>query len=115
MSYLRSASTVHAAYDFKQKLCRLMKKKHQSARQCQKLIPRFLEKIRHLKESGFVFMRPLGETLENWKEEIVRMWRFTQTNSTLEGLHAKMEMISRRAFRFRNFENYRLRVKALCG
>ncbi|MBM4153621.1 MAG: transposase, partial [Lentisphaerae bacterium] len=26
----------------------------------------------------------------------------------------KMEMISRRAFGFRNFENYRLRVRALC-
>jgi len=25
-----------------------------------------------------------------------------------------MEMISRRAYGFRNFENYRLRVRALC-
>jgi hypothetical protein len=32
-----------------------------------------------------------------------------------EGLHNKMEMISRRAFGFRNFKNYRLRVIALCG
>ena len=30
------------------------------------------------------------------------------------GFHNKMEMISRRAYGFRNFENYRLRVKALC-
>ncbi|MBP8655581.1 MAG: transposase, partial [Kiritimatiellia bacterium] len=29
--------------------------------------------------------------------------------------HTKMEMISRRAFGFKNFENYRLRVKALCA
>jgi len=33
----------------------------------------------------------------------------------LTGFHTKMEMISRRAFGFRNFENYRLRVKVLCG
>jgi hypothetical protein len=31
------------------------------------------------------------------------------------GLHNKMEMISRRAFGFRNFNNYRMRVLALCG
>jgi transposase len=115
MQYLEQASAVKAVYDFKQRLCRLIKKKHQTAHQCRKLIPIFLARIHNLKESGFVFMRTLGETLENWKEEIVRMWRFTQTNSTLEGLHTKMEMISRRAFGFRNFGNYRLRVKALCG
>ena len=32
-----------------------------------------------------------------------------------EGFHTKMEMISRRAYGFRNFKNYRLRVIALCG
>jgi hypothetical protein len=30
-------------------------------------------------------------------------------------LHSKMEVISRRAYGFRNFQNYRLRVRALCG
>lgn len=35
---------------------------------------------------------------------------FTQSNGITEGFHMKMEMFSRRAFGFRNFENYRLRV-----
>ena len=115
MPYLESAPAVHALYDFKQSLCRLLIKKHQTARQVRKLIPKFLQKIRDLKDSSFSRMKTLGETLESWQEEIVRMWRYTQTNSTIEGLHTKMEMISRRAFGFRNFENYRLRVKAQCG
>jgi transposase len=38
------------------------------------------------------------------------MWRFSKTNGITEGFHNKMEMISRRAYGFRNFENYRLRV-----
>ncbi|MBL7688152.1 MAG: transposase, partial [Bdellovibrionaceae bacterium] len=29
--------------------------------------------------------------------------------------HNKMEMISRRAYGFRNFQNYRLRVRVLCS
>ena len=32
-----------------------------------------------------------------------------------EGFHNKMELINRQAYGFRNFENYRLRVKVLCG
>ena len=40
---------------------------------------------------------------------------FTKCNGITEGFHTKMEMISRRAFGFKNFENYRLRVKALCA
>ena len=31
------------------------------------------------------------------------------------GFHNKMELISRQAYSFRNFENYRMRVKVLCG
>jgi len=43
------------------------------------------------------------------------MWRFTKNNGITEGFHNKMEMISRRAFGFRNFENYRLRVRVMCA
>jgi hypothetical protein len=32
-----------------------------------------------------------------------------------EGFHNKMELISRQAYGFRNFENYRMRVKVLCS
>jgi len=39
---------------------------------------------------------------------IVAMWRFTRNNGITEGFHNKMEMISRRAYGFRNFENYRI-------
>ena len=45
----------------------------------------------------------------------VRMWRFTKNNGITEGFHTKMEMISRRAFGFRNFDNYRLRVRVMCA
>jgi len=41
------------------------------------------------------------------------MFRFTKNNEITKGFHNKMEMISRRAYGFRNFKNYSLRVKAL--
>jgi transposase len=57
----------------------------------------------------------LGETLHAWREEIAAMWRFTRNNGITEGFHNKMELINRQAYGFRNFENYRLRVKVLCS
>jgi transposase len=57
----------------------------------------------------------LGHTLEAWTPEIGCMWRFTRNNGITEGLHNKMETISRVADGFRNFENYRLRVKIMCS
>lgn len=32
-----------------------------------------------------------------------------------EGIGGKMKLIQRRAYGFRNFENYRLRIRVLCG
>lgn len=60
-------------------------------------------------------LRALAKTLQSWLEPIVGMWRFTKNNGITEGFHTKMEMMSRRAFGFRNFENYRLRVLTHCG
>ena len=57
----------------------------------------------------------LGDTLYSWRDEIARMWRSTRNNAITEGFHNKMGLINRQAYGFRNFENYRMRVKVLCG
>jgi transposase len=71
--------------------------------------------MKKLKNINFKHLQTLGHTLESWKEEIAGMFRFTKNNGITEGLHTKMEMISRRAYGFRNFENYRLRARVLCS
>jgi transposase len=43
------------------------------------------------------------------------MFVFPYSNGITEGFHRKMKLIQRRAYGFRNFENYRLRVIVLCG
>jgi transposase len=113
--YLSAHPAFEAVYDFWQRLCRTLRFKHRTAKQCRRLIPIFLSSLQQLRSSRFAPLIQLGETLDSWKEEIVRMWRFTKNNGITEGFHNKMEMISRRAFGFRNFENYRLRVRVLCG
>jgi transposase len=113
--YLRAHPAFGDLYVFKQKLCRLLRFKHRKARHCRRLIPYFLRALERLKAWGLKPLVQLAETFDSWKEEIARMWRFTKNNGITEGFHTKMEMISRRAYGFKNFENYRLRVRVLCG
>lgn len=102
-------------WKFKQELHNLMRLKHLDKNTVWLKIHEFLPMLDQLKESSVEALKTLGATLFSWRDEIGRMWRFSKTNSITEGLHNKMEMISRRAFGFRNFNNYRLRVLALCG
>ena len=113
--YLAEHPALNLIYRFKPRLCYLLLKKHKTRRQCQKLIPRFLRAIDDLRQSGLAPLVTLGETLHSWSEEIARMWRFTRSNGITEGFHNKMETISRQAYGFRNFENYRQRVQVLCA
>ncbi|WP_277621767.1 transposase [Kineobactrum sediminis] len=55
----------------------------------------------------------MGNWFPSWSTALRR--DFTESHLGTEGLHNKMEMMSRRAYGFRNFENYRLRVLTHCG
>ncbi len=113
--YLAEHPALELIYRFKQRLCYLLLKKHRTRKQCQKLAPRFLRAVDQLRQAGLAQLVQLGQTLHSWREEIATMWRFTRNNGITEGFHNKMELISRQAYGFRNFENYRMRVKVLCS
>jgi len=113
--FLNAHPAIKAIYEFQQELYALLMKKTLCKVRCQRLIPVFLEKIKALKASPFKPLVTLGKTLYQWREEVVRMWRFTKSNGITEGFHRKMKLIQRRAYGFRNFENYRMRVRVLCG
>lgn len=113
--FLDEQPAIQALYQFKEQLFTLLKHKHRKAKECKSLIPIFLDMVKQLKAAVFAPLVKLGKTLFKWREEIVRMWRFTKNNGITEGFHRKMKLIQRRAYGFRNFENYRLRVKVLCS
>lgn len=61
------------------------------------------------------FLHQCRADLNDWIEPIACMWRFARNNGITEGFHRKMKLIQRRAYGFRNFDNYHLRVIAQCG
>lgn len=113
--YLTKIPGLKTVYGFKQDLTRLLLLKGLCRDEAKDKIPQLLWHLEECLSSPWQPLKVFGDTLKSWLEPIVRMWRFTKTNGITEGLHNKMEMISRRAFGFRNFKNYRLRVIALCG
>lgn len=113
--YLEANPALKAIYDFKQELTKLILSRVSNRKQAEPLVKRYLEMIKMLQESKFAPLVTLGNTLESWQMEIVRMWRFSKTNSITEGLHRRMEEVLDRAYGMRNFNNFRIRVKAYCG
>ncbi|HAT7968061.1 TPA: ISL3 family transposase [Legionella pneumophila] len=106
---------IESIYQFQQQLHSLLMKRALTQHECRKVIPTFLDMLSELKQSGFKALASLGRTLCAWKDEVARMWRFSKSNGITEGFHRKMKLIQRRAYGFRNFENYRVRVRVLCG
>jgi len=104
-------STRAAAYRRRiRSLCAV--EKHCTRKQCEQLVARFLRAVHQPRQAGLV---QLGQTLAASSEEIVAMWRFTRNNGITKDFHNKMELINRQAYGFRNFQNYRLRLKVLCS
>lgn len=113
--YLRSKPALEALYDFKNEIYSLLMQRGIRKRRMREIITHFLEMVKNLKDSGFSPLVSLAKTFESWQEEILRMLRFSRTNACTEGFHNKMERISRVAYGFRNFRNYRLRVLMQCA
>jgi len=112
-AYLQQHPALQAIYDFKQQLCAMLLEKARNQKRCRKLARRFLRSVDALRCCEVAPLVQLGQTLFSWREEIACMWRFTRNNGITEGFHNKMELITRQAYGFRNFENYRLRCYVL--
>lgn len=112
---LASQPAIASIYAFKEELMTLLIAKNQPKAECRILVHRLLDAIRELEHSPFADCQTLGRTLDSWQVEIGRMWRFSRSNGITEGFHRSMKLIQRQAFGFRNFENYRRRVRALCA
>jgi transposase len=113
--YLAAHPALAVIYRFKQRLCYLLLTKHRTRKRFAQLIPAWLRALEQLKQVGLAPLVALGQTLYTWRQEIARMWRFTRSNGITEGFHTKMEALTRQAYGFRNFENYRKRVNVLCA
>lgn len=116
-TYFKKQPAIKNLYLFKEELKGFLMTKNKSKKAIKKegLIQTFMQFLQQLEEAGFDIFKTLGKTLKSWGAEILRMFTVPYSNGVTEGFHRKMKLIQRRAYGFRNFQNYRLRVIVLCG
>jgi len=66
--------------------------------------------IDRVEQSGFRAFKAFVKTLQNWKESILNYFDGRHSNGFAEGVNLKIKMIHRRAFGYRNFEQFRLHI-----
>ena len=106
---------IQTAYEFKEELCSLLSIKERKRANCIPLLEKLKEMVWQMLNEAPEIFKKLGRTIRQWFEPIIRMWRFSKSNGITEGFHRKMKLIQRRAYGYRNFQNYRLRVLIECG
>lgn len=114
-AYLKTRPMLELMYDFRNRLHALLMQRGLSEKDTRESIVEYLKAIQYLRETKFKSLNILADTLESWQEEILRMLRFSRSNAVTEGFHNKMEKISRAAYGYRNFNNYKQRVLLQCG
>ena len=50
-----------------------------------------------------------------WRGEVLVYWRTRATNGMTEGFNCKAKLVKRRAYGYRSFTNYRLRLLNACA
>jgi transposase len=70
-----------------------------------------LQKWSRIAEKEHLFPK-FRKTLSNWMDKIANYFCQRTTSAMVEGINNKVKLIKRRAFGFRNFGNFRLRVIA---
>ena len=115
--YLNQYPALKEAYKFRNKIHKLLMHKSVPKSKMKRFVKQFLKVIQKLENSKLKPLASLAQTFKSWQEEILRMLRFSSkvSNGITEGFHNKMENISRNAYGFRNFKNYKNRVLLKCG
>ena len=60
-------------------------------------------------------IKTLRRTLLKWKEEILNYFLTRLTNARTEGFNNKAKVVKRRAYGYKSFRNYRLKVLTACA
>jgi transposase len=114
-TFLAANPIIESAYDFKEKLCKLLNNKKKTKIQCIPLIRELQKCMDQMRTEATRHFHTLADTLSKWFEPIIRMWRFSKNNGITEGFHRKIKGIQRRGYGYRNFQNYKLRVLVECS
>lgn len=108
--FLSKHPDLYEVYTWKEKLHRFYRTPgyHNAATALRKLIDQMAWSL--LPE-----IKTLRKTLIKWKEEILNYFLTGLTNARTEGFNNKAKVVKRRAYGYKSFRNYRLKVLTACA
>lgn len=108
--WLNNHPEINEVYNYKEAIARLYEIRGYGRAQ---LV--FDKLIERLKISTIPEIKTLTATLSRWRTEILNYFKYRITNARVEGFNNVAKVIKRRAYGFRSFENYRLRLLNACS
>jgi transposase len=106
--WLKLHPKLNELYAYKEALHRLYRcRGYDRARKC------FIAIVDQMARSELPEIQTLRKTLLKWKQEILNYFLTGLTNGRTEGFNNLAKLLQKRAFGFRSFKNYRLRLLSL--
>ena len=110
-----------ALYELSPELAQLHRAKeafrqiYESAASRQEAAWRFLDWMYDALQQQLAPLNRFLKTLSNWGEQILNFFNQRTTQGLVEGMNNKIKLILRRAFGYRNFDHFVMRLRLECG
>lgn len=99
-------------YELKEEFRNIYENKSLSPNTAREAFDKWQEKVKAL---GIKVLENFLNTLNNWYQWILNYFGIRLTSGGVEGMNAKIKLLKRIGFGFRNFDNFRLRTFGACG
>ena len=73
------------------------------------------EWLKRVETSGLKALQAFTRTVCNWRDHILNYFEGRHSNGFAEGVNLKIKLLNRRAFGYRNFDNFRLHILMAFG
>lgn len=107
--FLNLHPDLREAYQIKEAVYRFFKIK--GVQRAKKAFGKILERLMESKQPLLTSVR---KTMVDWRTEIINFHRIRISNGRTEGFNRKAKLVQRRAYGYRNFQNYRLAFLNAC-
>lgn len=109
-TWLAEHPTLRALYATKEALSSFYRIR--SFEQASRVLTTMTDMLAHSSVPELITFR---STLMRWRQEILAYFRTRATNGMTEGFNGKAKLVKRRAYGYRSFRNYRLRLLNACA
>ena len=108
--WLSEHSTLRELYNAKESLAGFYRVR--SERQAARIFTAMTDEFA---KSSVTELQTFRKTLMRWRHEVLAYWKTRVTNGMTEGFNGKAKLVKRRAYGYRSFTNYRLRLLNACA